>query len=1090
MAFTGLGAGTELDPYQITTVDQFKEMNGYGALASGATVFTGTGYNDMAVSPTTNRLYTGNGATTYTITVVSSTEVKWKQGNGAETTITLPTAGDAVNLSDNLRITFGHSSGYTIGDVWVITINLYYWKLMNNIDFAAESSFYITTFNGYFDGNNYELQNLITGYGGIGLKDNASFKNTTFRFTRKSVQSSHTVLKTQYRTLANVQFANVHIIVTGTSTINYISADNWGADCTINNIVVEGSIYGCFTSTISCLIDGVKMLRPFIFASGGDYAAIVGELDAEMRNCQAVIPNATATSGQHRSYLANTINSGAKFKECFVIANVDVTYSGDSNVTHGMSAFANGTQGTHMFEDCYFKGNLSVNRGERPISDANNYGKSGFTFSPTTKIKGRRCYSSGDVNTPLNNNRTILFKEVDTANNHIENCYYNKTKLSSITPKDIAGQQTGLTSAEFTNPANFVGWDFVNVWEMGADGPVLRNNPLYAFELDPRLIAIQSITRDSASQITILLDSSWDFDTYGIDVLLGATPVYNAENTLSNPIPVDNTADQLYIIKLYWLDGGSKNYVHEETYQHYCQNGAVDTTTVAIDAKVALSDTIDANLIHGSCIYNGYVYGSTRNKQFPTQTGSIVRALLTDITDFDILPVYTDSEGVGISYQIDQIVRCGNYLYALATRGGYTGTYLIQYNPTLNDYKIFKLGSLYNGSAPIFTDGQYLYLTYNDETHKVNPAEFIGSYPKFNTSSIFSYTKMASYDHNSQGGHILGGYTPNGKGHIHSACADSEFIYLAFTTQRDSIADTSGYASTLDKTLFELHKVNKNTMVADSWVKIPKATDDMCQTATHLFFGIEVQAVANANTYGYGWGCYAIRKSDLRITGLPKLHSNDNPPTVRSYASLIFGNYLLDTKTNMQTHIIDISDVDNWSVSESVGKRTLKCYKYTWQGVALSGTPNEFLLSEAGHFYAFLWQSPSELMQVDLTGLSFFTVPTVNTISGVVNGPDVNLTGYILNTGGKTVTSKGFRYGDAPGNLTNEVLSVETTLEFHAALQGLPTGTYYYQAFAINSEGESTADIKSFTIGSNLPIYFEGIQIQKIMFNGVELTIA
>jgi hypothetical protein len=75
----------------------------------------------------------------------------------------------------------------------------------------------------------------------------------------------------------------------------------------------------------------------------------------------------------------------------------------------------------------------------------------------------------------------------------------------------------------------------------------------------------------------------------------------------------------------------------------------------------------------------------------------------------------------------------------------------------------------------------------------------------------------------------------------------------------------------------------------------------------------------------------------------------------------------------------------------------------------------------------------------------------------------VFLAGYVISDGGKPITSRGFRYGYRKENMANTILSSETSAEFHGTIE-LYSGTYFYQAFAINSEGESTADIKSFTI--------------------------
>ena len=75
----------------------------------------------------------------------------------------------------------------------------------------------------------------------------------------------------------------------------------------------------------------------------------------------------------------------------------------------------------------------------------------------------------------------------------------------------------------------------------------------------------------------------------------------------------------------------------------------------------------------------------------------------------------------------------------------------------------------------------------------------------------------------------------------------------------------------------------------------------------------------------------------------------------------------------------------------------------------------------------------------------------------------VLLTGYILNTGGKSILTRGFKYGTSVGTLDTTVMSIDTSIEFYATIS-VKGGTYYYQAFATNSIGESVAEIKTFTI--------------------------
>ena len=63
MVFSGLGAGTSGDPFQITTVAQFNEMDGY---ANEVKVFTGSGLDDFSIP---SAIYNGNGSKVFVFTI-------------------------------------------------------------------------------------------------------------------------------------------------------------------------------------------------------------------------------------------------------------------------------------------------------------------------------------------------------------------------------------------------------------------------------------------------------------------------------------------------------------------------------------------------------------------------------------------------------------------------------------------------------------------------------------------------------------------------------------------------------------------------------------------------------------------------------------------------------------------------------------------------------------------------------------------------------------------------------------------------------------------------------------------------------------
>lgn len=1055
----------------------------------------GSGYSITNGLGTTATLGIGTGLIVNVTALQDDTFLLNKAGGGNPGDYPTAIITAAVqNLSYyGIKITFATKTGHTVGDKWVITCTvpiISYWKLMNDLDFTAETSFLIAGFTEKLDGNGYSLLNVPIGAGGIGIQNYCSINNLTIRCTRLQGGSTYSIFPLSATNYLGISLTNLHIVISGNAYLSYISNSAWwDTECVLSHIVVEGDIRGGFTGQVNCVIEHVKILHTTKHVISSTAGVLVGTLAAEMRYCQVIAPIVSIEGNAVSAILVYNLTGGGTIKESFVAsnaaANFDSTYT--FAVAHGL--VAKGYSTGQIIQDCYYVGNFSVNKGEELNNSYGNAGKSGYIISPHDAQLTRRCYFDGNLNSPLNTNRTILVKEYNTAGNYVQNCFYNKTKLVDTVAKNIAGQQNGLTSTEFLNSANFTGYDFATIWQMGATAPFLRNNPIYAYESPARAMDIATVIRTSSTHVSVNLNLGvFDNSIYGVDVLDGATLVFNSQGVISNDVVVNGTADVLYTIKPYWFDVGVKNYLQITTYQHYCYDSAVNSTTIVADAVVPLTGTPNANYIHGSCMYNGYIYGSARNKTGgATQTGCIVKYPITNIASYTIIPIYVTSEGVGWSAVMDGLVVCGNYLYTLACRSDANNTYLIQFNPADDTYKVFLISGNFNFTQPIITDGQYLYITLSDSgaitkslISKVDPAVFIGAYPKFNTSSVFSFANLGVYDDSTQGGHIAGGYESKSKGYIHTAVVDSNNLYLGYTSTSGGITDANGYAVTLNKTLHELQVVNKNTMTAAGWVNIPKATDDMCQTNTHLFFGVEIQAGADTRTFGYGWGTFAIRKSDLRLTSLPRLHSVDKGDGTsglaglagQSYASLIFGNYLLDSKSNVNTYILDITDVDNWLPTEPIGKRTIKNYNYTYAGAPFTSTqiPNEFMLSEeTGKFYAFLWGGLTPLssaMQANLTGLSYFSVPTINTVSSVVVGTGVTLSGYILNNGGKVITSKGFHYGISSDALTTTITNSDSTSDFQNVISGLAIGIYYYQAFAINNEGESIAEIKSFIISS------------------------
>ena len=93
------------------------------------------------------------------------------------------------------------------------------------------------------------------------------------------------------------------------------------------------------------------------------------------------------------------------------------------------------------------------------------------------------------------------------------------------------------------------------------------------------------------------------------------------------------------------------------------------------------------------------------------------------------------------------------------------------------------------------------------------------------------------------------------------------------------------------------------------------------------------------------------------------------------------------------------------------------------------------------------------------------SLPHVETLaaSSVTNLSAI-LHGRITSTGGSSIIACGFYYGTSEDDLSQNVAAILTDSMFSYELTGLTTGTtYYYKAYAINSEDTTYGEVMSFT---------------------------
>jgi uncharacterized protein (TIGR02145 family) len=110
----------------------------------------------------------------------------------------------------------------------------------------------------------------------------------------------------------------------------------------------------------------------------------------------------------------------------------------------------------------------------------------------------------------------------------------------------------------------------------------------------------------------------------------------------------------------------------------------------------------------------------------------------------------------------------------------------------------------------------------------------------------------------------------------------------------------------------------------------------------------------------------------------------------------------------------------------------------------------------------------------DLLVNSLYT-PTVSTLSSAnLSQNSVTINGEITSDGGATVTQRGFYWSETdntPDSGDNKEIVSGTTGSFSKTISGLkPNTTYYFRAFATNSQGTTTGDVLSFKTAQEMSL--------------------
>lgn len=654
------------------------------------------------------------------------------------------------------------------------------------------------------------------------------------------------------------------------------------------------------------------------------------------------------------------------------------------------------------------------------------------------------------------------------------------------------GETTANLKSESYLTSTYNSFDFIDIWQMGGiDGyPDLKNNPFDAsvvvfetiiniffnvegewFDMQTASLKSRLIGVDPADPLLTEAGFQWG-DTSGTYINTAVVP--EDETIVKNIGPYAERTEiffRCYII----YDG--KTIVSEEAYYQHFEVKQVAVDKVIVDEFI--SDTTGSHRIHGAVIANvngtEYSFGSPRgNRNSPPVKGAIYKINTNDYTDFTTLVIKladgTEIEG------FNQIHYSQGFLWLSLP--------LTRIDPETLDYVMFNgdtHGMITNRDS-FGIDEQYLYLGYGN-IYKIEISQLTGSYASKYGNDIPATAIKGEYDHESQGYYLHPNSPPNwpatAKGNIHSYVSDGNYVYAEFATGSEMDEETLENEP-------ELHKILKSDMSPAGWARIPKSTDDATQDQKYIFCGIEVQT-SDTNIMGYEWGCVAVRKADMEVFALNKLHKTDlhrdSGANVQSYASTVFGNYLIDLKTNKIGYVIDISNVESWDfidqfappgswpINTKIGQYTVKAFQlYKNEDTAILETPNEITIDSVQRFHSFGWpynlnNTVSSAFSFKINDVLFLAEPTMDTLGVTdVTETEARLSGYIINDNGKAITEVGFEFGITadPAQWTDSIVSAINT-NYEALIENLTAGTvYFYRAYGVNSIGKGYGIVRSF----------------------------
>ena len=367
--------------------------------------------------------------------------------------------GDFINSIDRLTESEAIAQGYTViktaDDLVNINNNLSgKYILMNDIDLSSVENWVpignfnidtgeVTGFTGVFDGNGYVIKNLTinrpTEQGFVGLFGYIGDPNTMTNGEVKNLG------------LENV---NVNVNVNGHEYVGGLAGRAVG---NITNCYVTGTVSG--TEMVGGLVGIAQATTISDCYFSGDVSGDTGVAGLVARNLGNI----------ENSYALGTV-SGVSYIGGLVASNYSgsISKSYATNTVTGTGDYTGGLVGENQvgsISDSYATGPVSGQNYTGGLAGANQEGS--ISNSYASGLVTSQNYSGGLIG------RSVRIVWDSTITNSFWNVETTGQTLGIATGDATVTNVNGLTTSQFNNASNFVGWD-TSVWDFSGDAPRLK----------------------------------------------------------------------------------------------------------------------------------------------------------------------------------------------------------------------------------------------------------------------------------------------------------------------------------------------------------------------------------------------------------------------------------------------------------------------------------------------------------------------------------------------------------------------------------------------------------------------------------------